>query len=293
MQAVERYLNYNWFGVGSTQNVLPSATPLTVSGTGVLDLNGSNQAVGSLTGADSTAEVKLTSGSTLTVGSLNTATTYAGMTTGTGNLTKVGSAKLSLTGNNTYTGATLISLGELNVNGTLNGTSGITIAAAAKLSGTGTITSAGIVTLQSGAKLAPGNSPGTLFFNANVDLSATVAGSNVGNLEFELGAVGASDQISLTGGTITIGLGELNFNDFTFTALSGFAPGVYTLFDGVNPITGSLGSSLVGVIGGYDSTLSLADGTNDLILTVVPEPTSLGLLGAAATLIIRRRRRIA
>jgi hypothetical protein len=78
---------------------------------------------------------------------------------------------------------------------------------------------------------------------------------------------------------LTIGSGMLEFNDFNFTALTGFGPGTYTLFDTSAAITGSLGSSLSGSVGGFSATLSLADGGNDVVLTVVPEPTGMVLAG--------------
>ena len=68
--------------------------------------------------------------------------------------------------------------------------------------------------------------------------------------------------------------------------------GTYTLFDGVVPIQGSLGADLSGPVDvGLFGTIAFADGTNDLVLVVVPEPgTTVALLGGLAVFATRRRR---
>lgn len=147
------------------------------------------------------------------------------------------------------------------------------------------------VTIASGARLSPGNNGydalpdvDTLafaFVNANGRLKL-----NAGSLfTFDLAAIGDSDLILLTAGTL-----ELNgqqFSDFTFNALTGFGAGTYTLFDSVNT-TGSLGANLTGTIAGLDATLSL-DG-HDVILTVIPEPASIVLAGLGGLMMLLRPR---
>ncbi|MES2569677.1 MAG: PEP-CTERM sorting domain-containing protein, partial [Verrucomicrobiota bacterium] len=51
-------------------------------------------------------------------------------------------------------------------------------------------------------------------------------------------------------------------------------------------------ANLNGNIQGFEANLALADGGNDLVLVVVPEPGSMGLLAAAGLLLgLRRYRR--
>ena len=102
-QAVNAYLQYKWLGVGPAvaapsfltngYGMLPSTTPVIISGGGTLDLNNSRQTVGSLSSSDPTTQVLLGSG-TLTVGTDNTSTTFAGAISDSGSgggLIKTGS----------------------------------------------------------------------------------------------------------------------------------------------------------------------------------------------------------
>ncbi len=84
---------------------LPAGTAVNLTASGaVLDLNGTAQTIGSLTGV---AGSIVTNGS-LTVGGDGTSTTFAGVISGAGTLTKTGAGTLTLSGANTYTGATTI-----------------------------------------------------------------------------------------------------------------------------------------------------------------------------------------
>jgi autotransporter-associated beta strand protein len=99
---------------GSTTGLSPNSA-FTVNS--ILDLNGFNSTIGSLSGNGTV----LNNGSTtagLTIGNNNATTTFAGvLKDGTSilQLTKSGSGTLILTGNNTYTGGTTISAGTLQV----------------------------------------------------------------------------------------------------------------------------------------------------------------------------------
>jgi hypothetical protein len=100
-------------------------------------------------------------------------------------------------------------------------------------------------------------------------------------------------MVLFTSGTLNIGTGVLNLNDFVFSDAGGFAPGTYVLFDGVAPITGTLGTNLTGAVLGFSATLGFADGRNDLALTVVPEPASAAFLLSGMSVLagVRRFRR--
>jgi hypothetical protein len=140
--------------------------------------------------------------------------------------------------------------------------------------------------------LSPGNSPGTLTFSGpgTLDVSSALSGG----LNFELGTPG--DLVLLTNNAVLkIGSGVLNFDDFTFTPVNGFGLGTYTLFDTAQTIVGSLGTgaSLWGRVGGNPAVLTLSGDGTDLLLNVVPEPSTLALLGFgfAGLLGWHRRRR--
>jgi len=97
-------------------NVIPGASPVLVSTGATFDLSGFSQNVTSIEGAGT---ITLGAG-TLTTGSGNTTKTFSGPISGTGGLTKVGTATLTLSGANTYTGATTVNGGFLVIDPTTN-----------------------------------------------------------------------------------------------------------------------------------------------------------------------------
>jgi autotransporter-associated beta strand protein len=72
---------------------------------------------------------------------------------------------MTLSGVNTYTGATTVDGGTLAVNGSIVSSSGVTVNAGGALGGTGGV---GNTTIASGGALAPGNSIGTLTVSGNL-----------------------------------------------------------------------------------------------------------------------------
>src|SRR5436309_4912726 len=131
--------------LGAT-NAVPSGRAVTVSGGATFDLRGFSDGIGSLAGAGT-----VTSGAagavTLTAGGNNASTTFSGLIqngSGTVALTKTGTGTLTLSGANTYSGATTVSAGVLDVqnNTALGATAGATTVAggaALQLEGSGLV----------------------------------------------------------------------------------------------------------------------------------------------------------
>jgi outer membrane autotransporter protein len=101
----------------------------------------------------------------LTVGSNNRSTEVSGVVSGVGgSLVKTGNGTLTLSGANTYTGATIVDAGTLAVNGSIASSSLVFVNPGATLGGTGTVAA---TFLDNGATLSPGTptSIGTLTVN--------------------------------------------------------------------------------------------------------------------------------
>ncbi len=115
-------------------NSLPSTTALSVAAgaevwlyapfaaPGIV-IGSYDQSIGSLSGSGNISPLD----ATLTVGSDNTSTTFSGTLGDAGSLVKIGLGTLTLDGVNTYTGATTVSGGTLQVAAALIGTSDVTV----------------------------------------------------------------------------------------------------------------------------------------------------------------------
>ena len=220
---------------------------------------------------------------------------------GPGGLTKTGGGILSLEALSaaSFAGDTLVSAGTLAVKGSISVTPNITVQNGATLDvsaisgglvlGSGqALRGGGMVLgdifLGSGSELAPGESVGTITFGGNLNLGSAITPMASGALGFELDVPGSSDQVILSSGILSIGAGQLEFDDFNFTPLSGFGLGDYTLFDTTMLLSGDLGPNTSGLIGIYSAELQLGDSGNDLVLhviEVIPEPGTVSLLLAA------------
>jgi autotransporter-associated beta strand protein len=110
-------------------------------------------------------------------------------------LHKVGTGKLTLTGNSTYTGGTIVSNGALfvsNPTGSGTGAGTVDVRNGATLGGAGIIS--GATTIESGATLAPGDTVGKLTFNS----SLTLASGSTSRLELNAGAL-TNDTVKTIG----------------------------------------------------------------------------------------------
>jgi autotransporter-associated beta strand protein len=214
------------------------------------------------------------------------AVTLSGVLSGDGGLNKLGSGTLTLSASNTYGGNTNISAGTLTLSrtGTIgssaiidvlsggildtsakNSYGGFSLNSMQILQGNGNVI--GNIVATQGSHIAPGDSTGVLTIAGNLTLNSGAL------LNFDLDSTSASDKIAMTGSTLF--LNTQQFSDFTFNPLNDFGIGTYVLID-AGSIQGSLGTNFSGTIGGLPASLSTLG--NDLVLTVVPEPATIGLL---------------
>ena len=211
-----------------------------------------------------------------------------GVTQANKGFVKSGLGKLTLTGDNTYTGATNVNEGTLIVNGNNSLATGVvTVAAGATLGGNGTI--GGATTVY--GTLSPGVSPVVLMFASPVTLDS--ASTTLMEIVGATDSPGVSqDQIvvlsnQLTyGGTLaldmgtTLGVGAYTWDLFDF----GSETGTWNAIKLQNQYSGSLAD--VDANGVWDLTSGLntwqfTESNGVLNLTVVPEPSTLALLAIA------------
>ncbi|HMP60399.1 MAG TPA: Ig-like domain repeat protein, partial [Gemmatales bacterium] len=243
------FLNGGTIQIGAS-NVIPDNSPFIMAAGTTLDLANFSETLGSLSGPVG-ATITLGTG-TLTVGSLNSDTTFGGLITGTGGLVKTGSGNLTLTGSNTYSGATLISQGILEVNGML--ASNVTISAGGTLAGDGAVAN---TTVNLGGQIAPGTTlnPGILV----AQITAFQAGSN---LFVRLNGLNPGEADRLVTGASSLDLG-----DATLSGTLGFAAALGDSFTIItaNGITGTFASGAVAFIGGRK--FAVAYNANSVVVT--------------------------
>jgi autotransporter-associated beta strand protein len=224
----------------------------------ITQLNGAGMTAGSIEGAGD----YFLGSKTLTVGGNNLSTEVSGsirdggIVGGVGGaLTKTGTGTLTLSGNNTYTGATTVNAGTLLVNGSIASSSLTTVNAGGTLGGIGTI---GNTTINGGT-LSPGNSIGTLTIQGNLVLTSAAAyivevsptqadRTNVTGIATLAGTVqavfGAGSYIARTYTILSANGGVIGtFNNLTTAGLpAGFTASLsYTGTDAILNLTAMLG----------------------------------------------------
>ena len=274
-------------------NRLATGASVSVDAGATLGLGANSQQLAGLTGNGS---VTTSASGNLNLNIASGSNTYAGSISGGGGLTKSGSGTLFLTGSNSLTGTTAVSSGTLRVNGSVAGDA--TVAGGATLGGTGTI--AGSVNVS--GVLSPGASIESLAVG-----TTTFANGSAFEWEYNSQTVTA-DLLDINGnlnldGSVTltlIDLAELStaisqgtkFTLISYTGawdsgtFSGYADDSTFSFGGmdwvINYDDATGGSNFSGDQGGASGFVTM---------TVVPEPSSLGLAALAGGLIATRRRR--
>ena len=160
-------------------NALADTTAVTVSSGAALQLNASNETIGSLAGA---GNVNLGS-YTLTSGGTNASTTFSGVISGTGAMVKNGSGTLTLSGSNSYSGGTSVN------GGTLQGTT-------TSLQGNIALANSSIVTFDQ-------TTSGT--YSGAISGTGSVTKSNTGTVTLS-GANTYTGSTTISGGTLALGV---------------------------------------------------------------------------------------
>ena len=245
-------------GTGFTlSGAISGAGGLTKSGAGELILTGANTYAGDTTISAGTLRV----GAGGTTGSITgdvvnngalifdraNAATFDGLISGAGSVTKFGSGVLTLTGNNSYTGATTLNAGTVLINGDQSAATGLTtVNTGATLGGNGAI--GGDVFIDNGGILSPGDGLGTLTIGGDLTLS----GGSILNYAFGQANVagGALNDLVEVGGDLVLD-GTINVS---VPASGAFGGGIYRVFNYNGALTDN-GLALGAMPGGSSVTV--------------------------------------
>ena len=254
-------------------------------------------------------------------------TTVSAAISGNGSVNQLGTGTTILSASNSYTGATTVGGGLLVVNGSI-ASSAVTVNSGGTLAGSGSV---GGLIVNSGGTINPGNSPGTVNINGDIDW---LGGGNynwqIAGLTGTAGTVSTWDLVSATGildlTALTTG-SQFNINLWSLSSTGPDVSGALSGFDNTQGYTWKIATAAGGIAGfsadkflinngvfngtgGFANALnggsfSLAQSGNDLNLVftaatgpaAVPEPGTWAaaalLAGGAAFMRWRKRAKVA
>ena len=263
-------------------DAIPDLSGVVISNGAVLSL-GKSETIGSLEGGG-LVTTPSSEPVTLTTGGNNASTTFAGTIVDGGSTTiglnKVGTGTFTLSGANSYTGATTVAGGTLELNGSV--VSPTTVDNGARLQGSGTF---GGVTVLSGGIYSAGNSVGTQTVNGPFKLAAG------GIYEVGVDAAGHGDKM-VVNGTV-----DLTGAILHVLAQNGtYKPSTsYTIIvnNGPDPVKGTF-ASITSSLAFLAPTVVYNGGDgNDVVLTLTRSVTSNGQVSFASVAHTRNQRQVA
>jgi len=199
-------------------NVFPDGSTVHIDVDTTLELNSLSDTVASITGG---GNIALGSGR-LTING-GQGLTFGGQLSGTRGLTKSGVGVLTLSGEQLYTGATIVDGGTLELLGKLATASAVTVRGTGILAGNSTI---GALSIESGGKVAP----------------SSVSTLNTGALTIGAGGIVDIDVVGATADKIKV-TGSVALNGGTLNLVATSAPTLdqYIIIenDGADPIAGA------------------------------------------------------
>ncbi len=261
----------------STNERIGDSSDLVVNG-GTFDLNNRTETVSGLGGTGGSIDTGGSSGRLIVNQSENL--TYSGVISNAGGLTKQGTGTLTLNGNNTYDGTTVVQAGtlQLGASGGLDSTTDVAVSSGATFDLNGrsdtvdSISGAGTILL-GGANLTVDQTSGTTTFSGPISESGAITKSGghklilSGNNSFTSGvlifdgsvSVGADNNLGASSGDITLAVnGELETTG-SFTTSRDIQFGM-AANGTVNTATGTTLTHSGLLSGGTDVTLNKAGG---------------------------------
>ncbi len=258
---------------------IPNTSAVTLTGANTtLNLAGFSETIGSLASSQTTATLALGAG-TLTTGSTPN-TQFDGIITGTGGLTKVGNSVFTLTGNSTYSGATNINVGTLNVqNSNALGTTagGTTIASGATLELQNDISIGDAINFR-GTGFATNGAIRNVSGNNTLTGALTISNTSPTSIKSESGTLTIAGNIAPSGANrdlVLTGAGNITINGTMNLDGSGTG-GTLTKTD--------TGYVILGNANVYTGSTTISGGTLEIRNNTALGSTGLTTIGSGATL---------